>query len=205
MTVSICDCGLPVGRVIDGKDEPGTCYAKTKYAESYEQDECYRRQITNLEVALAATLADREKIWEDGYGSGYSDSRFAKWGTHPNPHSTTEVVLAKQAQASRNGIYIELKRAQSELTEAQRLVSELREQVKRKADAIDQMCRDSLEANRDNNAAHAAEVSELRAERAKIWESAYDKGWANRDQKQSDWSVPDAKNPFLERETNNDE
>jgi len=39
-------------------------------------------------------------------------------------------------------------------------------------------------------------VSALLADRARIWEEAYNKGWANRDAKQGDWSVPDPPNPY---------
>ncbi len=58
------------------------------------------RSVTRCRIDTIARLKlELERTWEDGYGSGWSDARFAKWGTHPNPHSSTETVLAKQSKA----------------------------------------------------------------------------------------------------------
>lgn len=51
-----------------------------------------------MQANLFAPL-EKERVWENGYGSGWSDSRYARWGTNPNPYSSTENVLAKQGKA----------------------------------------------------------------------------------------------------------
>lgn len=101
--MSTCDCGLPIGSVTKGVATPGSCFARTRYAEHYEQDECYLRQIANLERGrdvlkeqLAVAEASIERIWESAYNSGWANRhrKQSDWSLpdEPNPYSRKETL-----------------------------------------------------------------------------------------------------------------
>jgi len=101
------DCGKP-DAVTFGD---GGCLARCKELSFRTDVRCKIDTIARLRSEVVALLAARESTWEEGYGSGWSDSRYARWGTHPNPHSSTETVLAKQGKAKDRPLAAHLARA----------------------------------------------------------------------------------------------